>query len=109
MWISHVDIGLYSLCVIYEKARVKMYIQRRSKQNLQPVQAECRNVYMKASGECGSLCFFLRAARAHVHSYGFKTRIGYLSDVGGISGFCRGVVEAIDLLDVTRRRLVVCY
>lgn len=101
VWTSHVDIGLYSLCVIYEKAKVKTCIQRRSKQNLQPVQAECRKVYIKASGECGS--------RAHVHSHGFKTRIGYLSDVGRLSGFCRGVVEAIDLLDVTLRRLVVCY
>jgi len=42
--------------VIYEQAKVKKFIQSRSTQNLQPVRAECRNVYIQAAGECGSLC-----------------------------------------------------
>lgn len=50
-----------------------------------------------------------RAKRAHVQSVGFKSRIGYLSGIGRLAGFRRGEVEAFDLLDVTRRRLVVCY
>jgi len=50
-----------------------------------------------------------KAKRAHVQSHGFKSRIGYLNETGRPAGFRSGEDEAFDLLDFTRRRLIVCY
>jgi len=108
VWISHVDIGLYSLFAIYEQAKVKMFIESRSTPTLQHVRAECRNVYIQAARECVA-SVVSRAKRAHVQSHGFKSRIGYLNETGRLAGFRRGEDDAFDLLDFTRRRLVVCY
>ena len=108
MWISHVDIGLIHFVWFMSKQKLKCLFKAGAHRIYSMCEQSAETFIYKQQVSVEASVVW-RAKGAHVQSHGFKSRIGYLSEIGRLAGSRRSEVKVFDLLDFTRRRLVVCY